>query len=67
LVELEDEDWERAAHLWADAANRGRALSDVDLLVAVVALRLGAVVVSADDDFDTLPVQRENWRFPPSA
>jgi len=43
-------------------ANEGRAFSDVDLLVAAVAERLGGIIVSADADFDALSVLRENWR-----
>jgi predicted nucleic acid-binding protein len=61
-VELKDEDWEEAAKLWASARSRGRQLGDPDLLVAALAIRLNAVVVSADADFDALPVTRENWR-----
>ncbi|MCL4256449.1 MAG: hypothetical protein KJ043_22020 [Anaerolineae bacterium] len=39
----------------------GRQLSDIDLLVASVALRLNGVVVTDDHDFDILPVATENW------
>ena len=52
-----------SSRLWADVANRGKALSDVDLLVAAVATRLAGIVVTADDDFDALPVERANWRL----
>jgi predicted nucleic acid-binding protein len=34
----------------------------VDLLIAAVAQRIDAVIVSADADFDHLSVRRENWR-----
>lgn len=61
-VQLAETDWQQAAHFWADAAKRGKALSDVDLLVAAVAHRLGAIVVSADADFDQIGIKRENWR-----
>jgi len=54
--------WQQAAQFWADAVNKGKQLSDVDLLVAAVAARLGGVVVSADGDFDALPVRRNIWR-----
>ena len=63
-VELMDEDWTQAAQWWADTQSQGKQLADVDLLVAAVALRLNAILVSADDDFDALPVPRENWRVP---
>lgn len=55
-------DWEQAAQFWADAVSRGKQHSDVDLLVAAIAKRLDATVITADDDFDSLPVKRENWR-----
>lgn len=61
-VTLQDSDWEQAAHFWADATRVGRKLSDPDLLLAALAFRLGAVIVSADTDFDILPVKREDWR-----
>jgi predicted nucleic acid-binding protein len=38
-------------------------VSDIDLLVAAVAKRLGGVIVSADADFDALSNSRENWRI----
>lgn len=63
-VELVDEDWSRAAQLWANTQIQGKQLADVDLLVAALTLRLGAALISADDDFDALPVTRENWRVP---
>jgi len=51
-----------AAQLWADMRNRGRQFSDVDLLIASLAQRLNAVVVTADADFAMLPIQSEDWR-----
>ncbi len=62
-VSITEEDWKNAAMLWAEMANRGRAFSDVDLLVAAVAQRLNAIIVSADGDFDALSLTRENWRL----
>jgi predicted nucleic acid-binding protein len=59
---LEDDDWEQAAKFWAEARGKGKQLSDVDLVIAALAARLEATIVSADNDFDTLPVKRENWR-----
>jgi predicted nucleic acid-binding protein len=58
---LEDADWKQAAQFWADARRQGRQLSDIDLLVAAMASRLDAVIVSRDTDFDILPIKRENW------
>jgi tRNA(fMet)-specific endonuclease VapC len=63
---LENDDWQQAAQLWANAVGQGKQLADMDLLVAAIALRIDAVVVTADDDFDALPVKRVNWREPPS-
>ena len=61
-IALIDADWQLAAQLWADMRNQGKQLSDVDLLIAALAQRLDGVVVTSDDDFDALPIQRENWR-----
>lgn len=57
-------DWRQAAQFWAETVMRGKQLADVDLLLAAVAHRLGGIIVSADDDFDALPVTRQNWRLP---
>jgi predicted nucleic acid-binding protein len=59
---LKDADWEQAARFWAETRRKGKQLSDADLLLAALATRLGATIVSADEDFDALPVKRENWR-----
>ena len=32
------------------------------LLIAALAQRLDGVVVTSDDEFDALPIRRENWR-----
>ena len=59
---LTDDDWGRAAQLWANTRNQGKQLSDVDLLIASLAQRLNAVVLTSDVDFAALPISRENWR-----
>ena len=61
-VPLTDADWRQASQYWAEARRAGKQLSDVDLLIAALAARLDAVIVSSDADFDALPVKRENWR-----
>ena len=61
---LTDDDWRQAAQFWAEMRGAGKQLSDVDLLVAALAKRLNAVIVSNDDDFDALAVKRESWREP---
>lgn len=58
---LIDDDWRVAAQLWATMRNQGKQFSDVDTLIAVLAQRLNAVVVTADDNFAALSIQRENW------
>lgn len=63
-VAITEADWKQAAQFWSEMANKGRAFSDVDLLVAAVAKRIGGIIVSADADFDALSVKRENWRIP---
>jgi predicted nucleic acid-binding protein len=63
-VQLVDQDWERASQLWADMVRQGKQLSDVDLLIAAIAMRHDAIIVSDDNDFDSLPIRRENWRKP---
>ena len=61
---LTDADWRQAAQFWADTRSAGKQLSDTDLLVAALAKRLDAIIISNDADFDALPVKRENWRTP---
>jgi predicted nucleic acid-binding protein len=61
-IELTNADWEQAARFWAEARRSGKQLGDPDLLLAALAYRLNAVIVSADSDFDALSVRRENWR-----
>jgi len=59
---LINDDWQAAAQLWAAMRNQGRQFSDVDLLIASLAQRLNAVVVTADADFASLPIKSEDWR-----
>lgn len=61
-VPVVHDDWQQAAQFWADMRRKGRQISDVDVLIAALAVRLNAVIISADTDFDALPVQRESWR-----
>lgn len=60
--QLLESDWEQAGVLWAQAVSHGRQLADIDLLIAAIAQRQGAVIVTDDNDFEALPVKRENWR-----
>lgn len=61
-LEVTNGDWLQAARFWATMTTQGRQFSDVDLLIGALAQRLNATIITADDDFDALPVQRENWR-----
>lgn len=57
-----EQDWLQAAQFWSTAVSSGKQLSDMDLLIAALAARLNATLVSADTDFDALPITREDWR-----
>jgi predicted nucleic acid-binding protein len=61
-VTLIDNDWKQASQFWVQAIRAGKQLSDVDLLIASLAIRLDALIASADSDFDALPIRREDWR-----
>lgn len=61
-VGLIQADWEQAVQYYVDTRSKGRQLSDLDLLIAAIAHRLDAIIVSSDADFDALPIKRENWR-----
>jgi hypothetical protein len=63
-VTVEEADWRQAAQLWAMTVSRGRQLSDIDLLIAAIAIRVGGFIVSADTDFDALAVKRVDWKKP---
>ncbi len=57
-----EDDWLQAARFWSSAVSHGKQINDIDLFVAALAYRLDATIVSSDNDFDALPVKRENWR-----
>ena len=58
-----EQDWLDAAQLCAMSDNKGKRFSDIDLLIAAIAARLNATLVSADADFEALPIKYENWRI----
>ncbi|HEX6904637.1 MAG TPA: PIN domain-containing protein [Thermoanaerobaculia bacterium] len=59
---LSFEDWSTAAQLWAERHKSGKSISDMDLLLATLALREGAVLVTANvRHFEGLSVAVENW------
>ncbi len=56
-------DWELAARWWAERAKAGKPIDDADLLIAVQAKRLGAILVTDNaKDFEGLGVKIESWR-----
>lgn len=59
---LTEADWQQAAKFWAETRSKGLQLSDVDLLIAALAKRLNAVIVTNDEDFQALEVTCINWR-----
>ncbi len=61
-IELTEEDWIQAARFYATTRKSGKQLADTDLLLAAIAQRLGATIVSSDKDFDVLPIHRITWR-----
>ncbi|SRR5258706_15362464 len=63
-LDLIDVDWGQAAQFWASARSRGKQLVDIDVLLAALAYRLNATIVSSDQDFAALPIRRINWRTP---
>jgi tRNA(fMet)-specific endonuclease VapC len=45
-----------------DLKRRGRVLSQVDMMLAALALEMELTLVTSDQDFDTLSaIQKENW------
>jgi predicted nucleic acid-binding protein len=59
-------DWRVAARLWGIARSKGRQLSDLDVLIAAVTLRLKGTLVTNDGDFVYLPnVPTANWLSTP--
>lgn len=62
VVTLQRVDWQVAAALWALTRRNGKQLADADLLIAALALRLQATVVTNDRDFAYVPnVSVTNW------
>jgi len=50
------------AQLWVQTRRAGKQFSDADLLIAAIVQRVGGTLVTADDDFTALNIQRINWR-----
>ena len=60
-VDVDRSHWEAAAALWAECQKAGTPVNDADLLLAIQARHAQAILVTDDNDFDTLDVSRENW------
>lgn len=51
----------------SDLRRRGRALSQVDMMLAALARQMALTLVTADRDFEALPdIPTENWSVPSS-
>ncbi|HEY0510496.1 MAG TPA: hypothetical protein VGH73_01245 [Thermoanaerobaculia bacterium] len=58
-------DWRDAAHLWAERHRAGQSISDFDLLLAILALREEAVLVTSNvRHFEGLGIRLEDWSAP---
>lgn len=60
--DFDEGDWLQAARFYAASRSKGFRIDDIDLLIAALADRVGATVVTSDADFNPLPVKLENWR-----
>lgn len=62
---LSFEDWREAARLWAERHRLGQSISDLDLLLAVLARREGAVLVTSNlRHFQGLGIELKDWTAP---
>ncbi|MDZ4672393.1 MAG: PIN domain-containing protein [Phototrophicales bacterium] len=64
LMPVRLEDWKLAGLLWSNARSQGKQLSDVDLLIGAISIRLDGIIVSDDQDFGYIPVKLQNWLRP---
>jgi predicted nucleic acid-binding protein len=63
--DLSFSDWREAARLWAERHRIGRSISDLDLLLAVLARREEAVLVTSNiRHFQGLGVELQDWMIP---
>lgn len=66
--DLTFDDWSHAARLWAERHRVGRSISDFDLLLAVLARKQEAVLVTSNTrHFEGLDIPLEDWALPPGA
>jgi predicted nucleic acid-binding protein len=62
FVSIENNDWQQSAEWWVMLRKSGKQLSDMDLLIGAITKRLSVTLVTADEDFEALPILRVNWR-----
>ncbi|QTA86408.1 PIN domain-containing protein [Desulfonema magnum] len=62
-IPIDEDIWRLFGNTKAMLRKQGKAISDLDLLVACTAKVCGLVLVTNDRDFDVLPdaFQKENW------
>jgi predicted nucleic acid-binding protein len=61
-LDLGFSDWQAAAQLWAERHRVGKGVADLDLLLAILARREGAVIVTSNTrHFEGLGVATEDW------
>ncbi len=59
------EDWNHAASLWAEHHRAGRSIADLDLLLAVLALKHDAMLVTSNTrHFEGLDIPLADWSLP---
>ena len=64
-INLEFRDWGEAARLWAHRHRNGQGISDLDLLLAALARRAEAILVTSNvRHFQGLGVELEDWMSP---
>jgi predicted nucleic acid-binding protein len=62
---LNFDDWREAARLWAERHRLGQSISDLDLLLAVMARREEATLVTSNlKHFQGLGINLEDWMAP---
>jgi len=62
---LSFEDWDSASRLWAEVHRGGRSISDFDLLLATLARKHGAILVTSNTPhFGALGIILEDWTQP---
>lgn len=59
---VDEDDAEQAARLQIALRRRGRQLETIDALIAALALRYDLILLTTDNDFQTIPeLKHENW------